>query len=124
VRLYYHTVLNTMKNQDALYAMLINAGVWLQDNLGQAERTLELNDDGISEDQKEADNDLLFAKLHELLEDTFRIVSLMTWSKGPGYEALALTSTMTDDDYMFDHHDLVVVFDDELHAVQFKLAVG
>jgi hypothetical protein len=66
----------------------------------------------------------LFAKLHELLEDTFRIVSLMTWSKGPGYEALALTSTMTDDDYMFDHHDLVVVFDDELHAVQFKLAVG
>jgi hypothetical protein len=69
-------------------------------------------------------NDFLFAKLKELLEEDFRIVNSMTWAEGPGYEVLALSSTMAIDDYEHDHHDMVVVIHDDLLALQFKLSIG
>jgi hypothetical protein len=48
----------------------------------------------------------------------------MTWAEGPGYEVLALSSTMAIDDYEHDHHDMVVVIHDDLLALQFKLSIG
>jgi hypothetical protein len=115
--------MSSEKNRDNLYANLTAAGIWLRDNLGEAHKTLALHR-GATDDILVEINDFLFAKLKELLEEDFRIVNSMTWAEGPGYEVLALSSTMAIDDYEHDHHDMVVVIHDDLLALQFKLSIG
>jgi|SRR5476651_228154 len=128
-KLHYHNSIGTAAKKNEILNLITISGEWLEANLGQSTNPVTFDstppDDNLDEDGNPIidHSEFVFAKISELIGN-IGSVKHTTWAIGPGYEILICISYKKDAYSTSWYHDLVIMFDDPLHALQFKLAVA